>query len=289
MRYLTHLAQTTLLIKISIVLHLCLLIGLLITPKLWQWILTFFIINHMMIAAVGLWPRSNWLGPNWTQLPIAAVKRNEIALTIDDGPDPRVTPEVLDILDNYRVKATFFCIGNKALQYPELCREIMRRGHLIGNHSQQHRHYFSLLGINGFTREIESAQETLFNITGKRPQFFRAPAGLRNPFLAPALSRLRLILVSWSVRGFDTRIKSVEKVSKRLMAGLRPGAILLLHDGNAALSKPHTTTKKNIPVILAVLPALLQAAKKQNLHFVTLQDAALIHTENKTIRTATIN
>ncbi len=106
-------------------------------------------------------------------------------------------------------------------------------------------------------------------ITGKRPKFFRAPAGLRNPLLQPVLNRLDLTLASWSVRGFDTQISDAEKVSKKLLSGLRPGAILLLHDGNAA------RTKANIPVILAVLPALLQTAKKQNLHFVTLQNAAL--------------
>ena len=258
-----------LLIKLSITLHLLLFIGLFVAPYLWQWLLLIFIINHLLIATVGLWPRSNWLGPNWTRLPIAAANRNEIALTIDDGPDPLVTPLVLDLLDNHHAKATFFCIGNKAIQQPELCREIVRRGHHIENHSQQHRHHFSLLGLNGFTREIKSAQETIFNITGKRPQFFRAPAGLRNPFLQPALSRLGLRLVSWSVRGFDTQVSDVKKVSKKLLAGLRPGAILLLHDGNAA------RTSENIPIILAVLPALLQAAQKQNLHFVTLQDAAL--------------
>ncbi len=259
----------TLLIKLSMALHLLVLIGLFISPNLWQWLLALFILNHLVIATVGLWPRSNWLGPNWTQLPIAAINRSEIALTIDDGPDPLVTPQVLAILDHYEAKATFFCIGNRAIQQPELCREIVKRGHKLENHSQQHRHYFSLLGLNGFTREIKSAQETIFNITGERPQFFRAPAGLRNPFLEPALNRLGLRLVSWSVRGFDTQVINAAKVSKKLCAGLRPGAILLLHDGNAA------RTKENIPIILAVLPALLQAAKKQNLHFVTLQDAAL--------------
>ena len=258
-----------LLIKLSIILHLLLLISLLVAPNLWQWLLTIFMVNHLVIATVGLWPRSNWLGPNWTQLPIAAANRNEIALTIDDGPDPLVTPQVLDILDNQHVKATFFCIGNKVIQQPELCREIVRRGHCIENHSRQHRHHFSLLGLNGFTREIEAAQATIYSITGKRPQFFRAPAGLRNPFLQPALSRLGLRLVSWSVRGFDTQVSDAKKVSKKLCAGLRPGAILLLHDGNAA------RTSENTPIILAVLPVLLQTAKKQNLQFVTLQDAAL--------------
>ncbi|MES2499920.1 MAG: polysaccharide deacetylase family protein [Pseudomonadota bacterium] len=261
--------HSTLLIKLSVVLHILLLVGLFIAPKLWPWLLAIFIINHVIIAIVGLWPRSNWLGPNWTKLPVAAINRNEIALTIDDGPDPLVTPQVLKILDDYGVKATFFCIGNKAMQQPELCREIVNRGHAIENHSQQHRHNFSLLGIKGFSREIEAAQQTLLTITGKRPKFFRAPAGLRNPLLQPVLNRLDLTLASWSVRGFDTQISDAEKVSKKLLSGLRPGAILLLHDGNAA------HTRANIPVILIVLPVLLQTAKKQNLHFVTLQNAAL--------------
>ncbi len=267
------LLHSTLLIKISIIVHLLLLIGLciilFIAPDVWPWLLAVFLINHLIIVTSGLWPRSNWLGPNWTQLPTAATNRNEIALTIDDGPDGLVTPQVLDILDNYDVKATFFCIGKKVMQQPELCREIIKRGHTIENHSQQHRHNFSLLDFNGFIREIESAQQTLTNMTGRRPQFFRAPAGLRNPFLEPALKHLDLQLVSWSVRGFDTQVKDSAKVSKKLLAGLRPGAILLLHDGNAA------RTKVNVPVILAVLPAILEAANKQNLHFVTLREAAL--------------
>ncbi|MGB7816871.1 MAG: polysaccharide deacetylase family protein [Methylotenera sp.] len=261
--------RATLFIKISVMLHVLVLISLAIAPDLWKWALAALICNHLVIATVGLWPRSNWLGPNWTQLPAAAASRNEIALTIDDGPDPVVTPQVLDVLDRFHTKATFFCIGNRAGQRPELCREIVRRGHAIENHSQRHKHYFSLLGMAGFTREIQTAQETLFSITGVRPKFFRAPAGLRNPFLQPVLSRLGLSLASWTVRGFDTQIKDAEKVKNRLLSGLRPGAILLMHDGNAA------RTKENIPVILAVLPSLLDAAEKAGLRFVTLQEAAL--------------
>lgn len=259
--------RTTLFIKISIILHVLLLISLLVVPDLWRWALLVFISNHLMIAIVGLWPRSNWLGPNWTRLPDAAARCKEIALTIDDGPDPVVTPQVLEILDRFQVKATFFCIGNKAAQYPELCREIIQRGHAVENHSQQHRHHFSLLGLDGFTREIAAAQETLSGITGVRPKFFRAPAGLRNPFLEPALNRLGLRLVSWSVRGFDTQVKEANKVKNKLLTGLFPGAILLMHDGNAA------RTKTSVPVILVVLPSLLEAAHKQGLHFVTLAEA----------------
>ena len=121
------------------------------------------------------------------------------------------------------------------------------------------------MGLKGITKELQAAQETLTGLTGQRPRFFRAPAGFRNPFLDPVLTRLGLQLVSWSVRGFDTRVSNAAKVTNTLVAGLRPGAILLLHDGNAA------RTRAGTPVILEVLPALLDAAVADNLRFVTLQ------------------
>ncbi|HSI44047.1 MAG TPA: polysaccharide deacetylase family protein [Methylotenera sp.] len=260
--------QPSLLIKFSVILHAVLLVVLLSSPQLWRWLLAIFIADHLLIAFVGLWPRSNWLGPNLTKLPQAAASRNQIALTIDDGPEPEVTKPVLDILDRYQVKATFFYIGDHAKQHPELCREIIQRGHAIENHSQHHKLYFSLLGTNGIMREITEGQETLNGVTGKKPQFFRAPAGLRNPFLEPILSRLGLRLASWSVRAFDTKIRDAEKVKAKLISGLRPGAIILLHDGNAA------RTKEDVPIIVAVLPALIEAAHAKGLNFVTLADAA---------------
>lgn len=260
--------QPTLFIKISVILHALLLVVLIATPRFWPWLLAILIVNHLVISIVGLLPRSSWLGPNWTKLPQAAMRRNEIALTIDDGPEPLVTRPLLDILDRHQVKATFFHIGDHAMQHPELCREIIERGHAIENHSQRHKLYFSLLGSNSIMREITDGQETLSRITGIRPQFFRAPAGLRNPFLEPVLSRLDLRLASWSVRAFDTKNRNAEKVKNKLIAGLLPGAIILLHDGNAAC------TKTSVPIILTVLPTILEAAREKGLHFVTLAEAA---------------
>ncbi len=259
--------QPTLLIRTSIVLHLLALLVLIAEPGQWRWVLGAVLANHALLTMVGMWPRSHWLGSNWTRLPAAAAARNEIALTIDDGPDPVVTPQVLEILDRYAARATFFCIGEKAARYPDLCREILRRGHVLENHSQHHRPTFAFLGYAGLMRELQAGQETLSAIAGCRPMFFRAPAGLRNPFLDPVLNRLDLRLASWSVRGFDTRIGDAERVKSRLMRGLQAGAILLLHDGNAA------RTSKGIPVILEVLPAVLAAAAAANLKLVTLRQA----------------
>ena len=259
--------QPTLLIRATIVLHVLALAAVIAEPGQWRWALGAVLANHALLTLLGLWPRSHWLGPNWTRLPAAATARNEIALTIDDGPDPVVTPQVLEMLDRYAAQATFFCIGEKAARYPDLCREIVRRGHAVENHSQHHRHHFALLGRSGFTHELQAAQDTLTTITGQRPLFFRAPAGLRNPFLDPVLASLGLRLASWSARGFDTRVGDAERVKSKLLHGLRAGAILLLHDGNAA----RTTDAQ--PVILDVLPAVLASAATAGLRFVTLRHA----------------
>ena len=259
--------QPTLLVRATLLLHGTALLALVLAPAYWRWVVAALIANHLLLTAVGLWPRSHWLGANWTQLPLAARARREIALTIDDGPDPVVTPQVLDLLDRYRIQATFFCIGERAARYPELCRDIVRRGHSVENHSQHHRHNFSLLGMGGFSREIQAAQTTLSGITSQRPLFFRAPAGLRNPFLDPVLTRLGLHLASWSVRGFDTRVSDAQRVKAKLLAGLQPGAIILLHDGHAAL------TPAGVPVILEVLPDLLDATTAAGLRCVTLRQA----------------
>lgn len=259
--------RLTLFVRASLLLHVLALLAVLAYPGQWPWALWAVLVNHLLIAAIGLWPRSHWLGPNWTRLPAAATARGEIALTMDDGPDPVVTPQVLDMLDRHAARATFFCVGEKAERYPDLCREIVRRGHAVENHSQYHHHHFSLMGPGAMARELQAAQDTFTAITGQRPLFFRAPAGFRNPFLDPVLTGLGLTLASWSVRGFDTRVGDAVRVKNSLMRGLRAGAILLLHDGNSA------RTQGGHPVILEVLPALLESAASAGLRCVTLRHA----------------
>ena len=259
--------QPTLLIRASVVLHVLALVALIVAPGLWRWALYAVLGNHALLTLIGMWPRSHWLGPNCTRLPAAAAAKNKIVLSIDDGPDPVVTPQVLDILDRYAVQATFFCVGEKAARHPELCREIVQRGHAVENHTQRHPHYFAFLGINALTREIQAAQDNLTAITGRAPLLFRAPAGLRSPLLDPVLARLGLRLVAWTQRGIDTRTSDPATVKRRMMRNLKAGAILLLHDGNSACSA------SGVPVIVAVLPSLLEAAATADLRFVTLADA----------------
>jgi peptidoglycan/xylan/chitin deacetylase (PgdA/CDA1 family) len=238
-----------------------------IHPPAAGWAVAAVLANHALLTGAGLWPRSRLLGPNWTTLPRSAADAGQVALTIDDGPDPQVTPRVLDVLEAAGAHASFFCIGERARRHPAIVREIVARGHDVQNHTEHHLHHFSLLGSRGLEREIATAQATLADLTGRRPHCLRAPAGLRNPLLDPVLHRLGLHLVSWTRRGFDTREPEVRRVRQRLLRGLAAGDILLLHDGHARRGvddRPH---------VLAVLPDLLAACAARGLVTVTLAQA----------------
>ncbi|MDR5760453.1 polysaccharide deacetylase family protein [Caballeronia sp. LZ035] len=245
--------------------HAGALAALLAAPASWPWAAGGVVASHLALTAAGLWPRSTLLGHNWTTLPDTAGAC--VAITIDDGPSPDVTPRVLDLLDRHHARATFFCIGERAREHPGIVREIVARGHAVENHSQRHRHDFSLLGPRAMRSEIEAAQDTLGEIAGTRPLFFRAPAGLRNPFLEPVLCRLGLHLASWTRRGFDTRTGDAALVARRLLDGFAPRDILLLHDGHAARDA------SGAPVILATLDTVLRAAAGRGLATVTLREA----------------
>ncbi|WP_296228258.1 polysaccharide deacetylase family protein [Ralstonia sp. UBA689] len=257
--------KPTPLISGTLALHAGAAAALVAQPSSWPWAGGAVIASHLVVVAAGLWPRSTLLGPNWTRLPAAAGQ--QIALTIDDGPDPEVTPRVLDVLDRYDAKATFFCIGDLARRHPRCIEAIVARGHAVENHSQRHQHTFSLQGPGALRREIRTAQDTLTEISGTRPLFFRAPAGLRNPFLEPVLCQLGLQLASWTRRGFDTRSGNPDAVTRRLLHNLAPRDILLVHDGHAA----HDAHSK--PVLLAALPTVLQAAAQAQLRCTTLRAA----------------
>lgn len=259
--------RAPLLVRASVVCHAGAAAAALAMPGAWPWAAAALALNHAVLTGSGLWPRSSWLGANLSRLPPAATLRREVAITIDDGPDPEVTPAVLDLLDAHAAQATFFCIARRAREHPGLCREIVRRGHSVQNHTERHSHRFSLLGPAGFAREIGAAQDTLSGITGQAPRYFRAPAGLRNPLLAPVLQRLELDLVSWTRRGYDTVEGAASKVLARLEHRLAAGDILLLHDGNAARDAAGR------PVILTVLPALLERVRRAGLRPVTLPQA----------------
>lgn len=256
------------LLRASIAWHVAAAGVTLLRPLWWPWTLAAVIADHLLLTALGLWPRSHALGSNWTRLPARAAARREISITIDDGPDPEITPQVLALLAEHGARATFFCIGERVEQFPQLARACVAQGHAVENHSQRHRYNFALCPPAALRAELQQAQQSIERICGVAPRFFRAPAGLRNPLLDPVLQQLGLQLASWTRRGFDTVNTDAAAVLRRLTAQLDAGDILLLHDGHCA----RTSTGR--PVVLEVLPSLLTAIKQSGLRTVTLREAA---------------
>jgi len=246
-------------IFVSAFLHAAAVVWLVAHPQAWPWALGVLGANHLALFFAVLCPRGQVLGPNLVRLPPAAVRRREISLTFDDGPDPEVTPRVLELLDRYQAKASFFCIGEKAAAHPELVREIARRGHSVENHSYHHYNAFAFFGISRLKREVDAAQGALAAITGRSPSFFRAPAGFRSPLLDPVLASRGLRYVSWTRRGFDAVSGNSTRILRELTRGLAAGDVLLMHD--------------RVPVVLSVLPALLEQVSAQGLKAVSLASA----------------
>jgi peptidoglycan/xylan/chitin deacetylase (PgdA/CDA1 family) len=241
--------------------HVCAIAVLLARPQWWPSVMSAIILNHVLLGLIGLWPKSRLLGTNMLRLPDAAIKRREIAVTFDDGPDPDVTPKVLDILDAHRAKASFFVIAEKAAAHPELVREIVRRGHSIENHSRRHSSCFALFGWTALKEDVGTAQEIIERITGRSPAFFRAPMGLRNPMLDPVMAIMGLRYTAWTRRGFDTMARDPATVLRRLTRNLSAGDILLLHD------RP---CRDQRPIALEVLPRLLEQIEAKGLRPVSL-------------------
>lgn len=181
------------------------------------------------IAAVLCWsvlnPCCQWLGP------VLTAAKGEILITIDDGPDPHDTPLLLDLLDRHQVKAIFFMIGEKVRAHPELARDVVRRGHEIGNHTLTHpAGSFWCAGPWRTQREIVVCQQVIEEVTGRKPRWFRAPVGHRNLFTHPVAGSLGLQVMAWNRRGYDAVAKDAEKVLTRILPGLARGDIALLHE-----------------------------------------------------------
>jgi peptidoglycan-N-acetylglucosamine deacetylase len=251
-------------LRASLALHVLAAGAVVWRPHWWPWVLAGVIGDHLLLTGAGLWPRSQLLGPNLTHLPHA---QDCVAITLDDGPDPQVTPAVLDMLARHQARATFFCVGERVAAHPQLARQIVARQHEIGNHSYRHSHTFSFMGPKALRADIERAQHSIAAASGATARFFRAPAGLRNPFLEPVLARANLRLASWTRRGFDTVSADATRVLGRLTHHLGAGDILLLHDGHAARTAGGTA------VVLEVLPRLLDAVSAAGLKSVTLSEA----------------
>ncbi|MDE3083969.1 MAG: polysaccharide deacetylase family protein, partial [Verrucomicrobiota bacterium] len=159
-----------------------------------------------------------------------AARGREIWLTFDDGPDPRTTPQVLELLAGHGACATFFLVGESAEKHPALVRQILAEGHGIGNHTYAHpKIFFWAYPPSRCGREIDRCADVLAAMAGQTPHLFRAPLGLHTPLLLPELMRRGLQPVGWTARGLDCAVRNPRRVVRRLLSRLEPGAIFMLH------------------------------------------------------------
>jgi len=205
-----------------------------------------------------LHPRSRWLLDRRTDVPCRS--HPCVALTFDDGPSPEITPRVLDILREKDAKATFFVVGQEVELHPALARRLKSEGHAIGNHTYSHPSLFCFLSPRRLRDEIERAQEAIGRVTGVRPRHFRSPVGLRHPILKAALERAALEFVLWRLRTYDTRALTAEKLRRRILGRVRPGAIVLLHD------RPGPGAS----AMLAALPDVIDGLRARGYELVTV-------------------
>ncbi len=180
----------------------------------------------------------------------------QVALTFDDGPSDK-TEAILNILQKEEAPATFFIKGENSTSLRKIVRRVYDEGHLLGNHSFSHNVRFTFQSKKKVIKDLESAAKAIERITGKKSRFFRPPYGVTNPEIAKAVSELGFTVVGWSVRSFDTKYKSPEKLLSRLKQKTKAGDIVLLHD------YPDVTLK--------ILPDYIQWLKQNDFQIVSLK------------------
>jgi peptidoglycan/xylan/chitin deacetylase (PgdA/CDA1 family) len=175
-----------------------------------------------------------------------------VALTFDDGPHPTYTRSVLEALDQAGAKATFFVIGEKGARDPDLLREIVARGHLVGVHGHRHDRALSFRSLAWVRADLARSVELIAHATGEQPTLYRPAVGQTNPRIARVAAELGLTLVGWTVRGRDGIRADPERVAKRVISRLRDGAIVLLHDA-AERDDREPAAPKALPSILEAM------------------------------------
>lgn len=219
-------------------------------------LLLFYII--LCVVACFL-PQMNFLGPVISR---GHTGKNDVALTFDDGPSEFTTVKILDLLDRYNVKATFFVSGSNAAQFPDLTREIIHRGHGIGNHSMSHDPFVMLKGYRTLYREVQEAHRVL-QAMGVGTLVFRPPVGIINPKLPVILTRLGLSCVTFSCRARDAGNLRVKNLAVRILKKVKGDDIILLHDKPPRFSKDE-------PVLFMEIEKILSGMAEKGLQVVPL-------------------
>jgi peptidoglycan-N-acetylglucosamine deacetylase len=209
------------------------------------------------------WPTSQVLGKSLVRGRTAGRK---IALTFDDGPAEPFTGQILDLLGKYRAPATFFCCGKNVERFPDLVRRMQNEGHTVGNHSYSHP-LFYLKSRKTIERELDITQDAIGQVAGKAPSLFRPPYGVRWFGLFPALRERGLADVQWSDTGYDWIVRHTpQDIARLALAKLKPGSIVLLHDGR----EPRPAGAVDASATVAALPAILEGARAAGFEFVSV-------------------
>ncbi|MEC3906102.1 polysaccharide deacetylase family protein [Tamlana sp. 2201CG12-4] len=158
------------------------------------------------------------------------IKEKRVAITFDDGPNNKFTPQILELLKTYNAKATFFCTGKQIEQHPNILKNIANDGHTIGNHSYAHSPYFDFYGKQKVITEIEKTNNLIESSVGKKSTLFRPPYGVTNPSISKAVKDTKHHVIGWNIRSLDTVKNSDQKILNRIIRRLSPGAVILLHD-----------------------------------------------------------
>jgi len=195
----------------------------------------------------SMWADTAWRAPE----PVKAV-----ALTFDDGPDPRFTPEILRVLAQKKVKAAFFSVGSRVIENPDLTKQVHDAGHIVANHSESHGMWINFSLHKRLRREIRDTNAAIRQAIGQVPRLYRAPHGFKNPALGDVLAQEEMLAVGWQVRGFDAVSGNAAKIAQRVVNGASPGGVILLHDGAGLQgTDDRSATVEALPVIIDGLRA----------------------------------
>jgi len=192
---------------------------------------------------------------------------SQIALTFDDGPNEPYTSHVLSILEQYRVKATFFIIGQNARLYPETCQRIVTAGNVIGSHSYHHQKSLCLRRGKTVAGDIEMARQAIYESTGVEPKLFRPPHGFRTPWLMRTVRQLGYTVVTWDNMTSDWKAeKSGDEIIRAILRRAKPGGVIVLHDGR------DTRLSYDRSHMLQALPFVIETLRERGFDFVTIPE-----------------
>lgn len=152
-----------------------------------------------------------------------------VALTFDDGPSAQ-TLKIMEVLKEFNVHATFFCIGKNIKGNEHILKQTFEAGHSIGNHSYEHGFFYDLKNTESLLRDMQQANEAIKNVIGKTPAYFRPPYGVTTPALARAVKKLKFSVIGWNIRSLDTKLRNPDLVLERVSSQLKNGSIILFHD-----------------------------------------------------------